>query len=67
MARTQGDRLKEKTVERQFLYEMERDFELAPATSQALLSAAQHVLFSCASNGDVREDGAPNYHDNLAA
>ena len=31
MARTQDERLAEKTAERQFLYELERDFELAPA------------------------------------
>jgi hypothetical protein len=44
MARTQAERLAEKTVERQFLYELERDFELAPATSRALLETAQQVL-----------------------
>jgi hypothetical protein len=44
MARTREDRLSEKTVERQFLYELEHDFELAPATSRAVLEAAQQVL-----------------------
>lgn len=55
MVRSQTERLAEKTVERQFLHELEMDFELAPATSRALLSAAQQVLLSCARNGDVRE------------
>ncbi|MFC1799620.1 DUF1670 domain-containing protein [Candidatus Eisenbacteria bacterium] len=55
MVHTPTERLGEKTVERQFLYELERDFELAPATSRALLSAAQQVLFPSGSNGDVRE------------
>ena len=55
MARSQIDRLSEKTVERQFLHELEVDFELAPATSRALLSAAQQVLLSCAHDGVVRE------------
>ena len=32
MVRSQTDRLSEKTVERQFLYELEADFELTPAT-----------------------------------
>ena len=45
MVRSQTDRLSEKTVERQFLHELENDFELAPATSRALLSAAQQVFF----------------------
>ena len=48
MARSETERLAEKTVERQFLHELEVDFELAPATSRALLSAAQQVLLSCA-------------------
>jgi hypothetical protein len=55
MVQTSTDRLAEKTVERQFLYELERDFELAPATSRAVLSAAQQVLFPSGLNGDVRE------------
>lgn len=55
MVRSQTDRLSEKTVERQFLYELEADFELAPATSRALLSAAQQVLMSCVRGGDLRE------------
>ncbi len=55
MARTQGERLKEKTVERQFLYEMEKDFELAPATSRAVLEAAKQVLLPSRSNGAVGE------------
>jgi hypothetical protein len=55
MVRTQADRLAEKTVERQFLHELEMDFELAPATSRALLSAAQQVLLSCGRSGEVRE------------
>jgi hypothetical protein len=55
MARTQTERLSEKTVERQFLYELERDFELAPATSRAVLEAAKQVLLSSGGNGGVRE------------
>ncbi len=55
MVRSQTDRLAEKTVERQFLHELENDFELAPATSRALLCAAQQVLLSCSRNGEVRE------------
>ena len=55
MVRSQTERLAEKTVERQFLHELEMDFELAPATSRALLSAAQQVLFSCGRNGELRE------------
>ena len=46
MARTQAERLGEKTIERQFLYELEKDFELAPATSRAVLEAAKQVLLS---------------------
>ncbi len=55
MVRSQTDRLSEKTIEQQFLYELEYDFELAPATSRALLSAAQQVLMSCVRVGEVRE------------
>jgi len=55
MARSETQRLAEKTVERQFLHELENDFELAPATSRALLSAAQQVLLSRACNDEVRE------------
>ncbi len=39
MARTEEERLREKTIERQFLYEFERDFELAPATSRAVCTS----------------------------
>ena len=53
--RSQKDRLAEKTVERQFLYELEKDFELAPATSRAVLTAAQQVLLPSMGNGEVRE------------
>ena len=55
MARSETERMAEKTVERQFLHELENDFELAPATSRALLSAAQQVLLSSASKDEVRE------------
>lgn len=55
MARTQGERLREKTVERQFLYELEKDFELAPATSRAILEAAKQVLLPSMGNGSVGE------------
>jgi hypothetical protein len=55
MARRQRERLAEKTVERQFLYELETDFELAPATSRAVLETAQQVLLLSSENGDVRE------------
>jgi hypothetical protein len=52
MARSTTDRLAEKTVERQFLYEMEMDFELAPAASRAVLATAQQVLL--VSGGEPR-------------
>ena len=39
MARSTTERLAEKTVERQFLYEMETDLELAPAASRAMLAS----------------------------
>ncbi len=55
MAHAPTGRLSEKIIERQFLYGLERDFELAPATSRAVLSAAQQVLFPLGANGDVRE------------
>jgi hypothetical protein len=55
MVQTQADRLSEKTAERIFLYELERDFELAPATSRAVLAAARQVLLPLSGNGDVRE------------
>jgi hypothetical protein len=55
MVRTQKERLREKTIERQFLYEMEKDFELAPATSRAVLEAAKQVLLATGSNGKVSE------------
>ena len=55
MARTEEERLREKTVERQFLYELERDFELAPATSRAVLEAAKQVLLPSAGDGGMRE------------
>ena len=44
MVRREAERLAEKTAERQFLYEMETDFELAPAASRAVLETAQQVL-----------------------
>jgi hypothetical protein len=53
MARSTTDRLSEKTVERQFLYEMETDFELAPAASRAVLATAQQVLL--VSGGEPRQ------------
>jgi len=55
MAHTEAERLSEKTAERQFLYELERDFELAPATSRAVLAAAQQVLFPLSGDGQLRE------------
>jgi hypothetical protein len=55
MARTREERLAEKTVERQFLYELESDFEFAPATSRAVLEAAQQVLLPFCGNGEIRE------------
>ena len=54
MARKSTERLAEKTAERQFLYEMERDYELAPATSRALLGTVQQVLLPSA-GGELRE------------
>ncbi len=59
MSRTREQRLAEKTVERQFLYELETDFELAPATSRSVLETAQQVLLCVRSNGDVREGQMP--------
>ncbi|MFH1279933.1 MAG: DUF1670 domain-containing protein [Candidatus Eisenbacteria bacterium] len=55
MARSAAHRLAEKTVERQFLYELETDFELAPATSRSVLETAQQVLFPLVGEGEVRE------------
>ena len=53
MARSRTDRLAETTVERQFRYEMETDFELAPAASRAVLATAQQVLL--VSGGEPRQ------------
>lgn len=47
MTRRTTERLAEKTAERQFLYELETDFELAPAATRAVLATAQQVLLSC--------------------
>jgi hypothetical protein len=55
MVRTSTERLAQKTAERQFLYEMESDFEFAPATSRAVLETAQQVLLLSAGAQDVRE------------
>lgn len=55
MVRTREQRLAEKTVERQFLHEMETDFELAPAMSRAVLEAAQQVLVPSSGSGEIRE------------
>lgn len=55
MVRREVERLAEKTAERQFLYEMETDFELAPAASRAVLETAQQVLLPSLSIGEVRE------------
>jgi hypothetical protein len=55
MVRLEVWRLGEKTVERQFLHELETDFELAPAASRAVLETAQQVLFSSVGDGEVRE------------
>src|SRR5688572_6621106 len=55
MARTTIERLAEKTAERQFLYELERDFELAPAASRAVLVTAQQVLLTPATATAPRE------------
>jgi hypothetical protein len=46
MARSTTERLAEKTCERQFLYELETDFELAPAASRAVLATVQQVLLA---------------------
>jgi len=53
MARSTTERLAEKTSERQFLYELETDFELAPAASRAVLATAQQVLL--VSGGEPRQ------------
>lgn len=55
MVQTREQRLAEKTAERQFLYEMQADFELAPATSRAVLEAAQQVLLPSWDGREVRE------------
>jgi hypothetical protein len=55
MARTREERLAEKTVERQFLHELGSDFDFAPATSWAVLEAAQQVLLPFSENGEIRE------------
>jgi hypothetical protein len=55
MVRRSTERLAEKTAQRQFLYEMERDFELAPATSRAVLETVEQVLLPSASWGEVGE------------
>jgi len=48
MTRSATDRLAEKTIARQFLYELETDFELAPVASRAVLATAQQVLLASA-------------------
>lgn len=53
MTRSTTERLAEKTAERQFLYELETDFELAPAATRAVLATAQQVLL--ASGGEPRQ------------
>lgn len=55
MVRREVERLAEKTAERQFLHEMESDFELAPAASRAVLETAQQVLLCTVESGQVRE------------
>jgi hypothetical protein len=55
MVREAVERLAEKTVERQFLYELETDFELAPAASRALLETAQQVLLPSLGGDELRE------------
>jgi hypothetical protein len=55
MVRGVTERLAEKTAERQFLHELETDFELAPAASRALLETAQQVLLSSPEPDLVRE------------
>jgi hypothetical protein len=55
MVRTEVERLAEKTAERQFLYEMETDFELAPAASRAVLETAQQVFLASLGTCEVRE------------
>ena len=55
MARSREERLAEKTAEKQFLHEMEVDFELAPAASRAVLETAQQVLLSSWDGMGLRE------------
>jgi len=55
MGGSAGPRLAAKTIEHQFLYALEQDFELAPAISRALLATAQQVLLPSCSATDVRE------------
>ncbi len=55
MVRRAEERLAEKTAEKQFLYELETDYELAPAASRSLLETAQQVLLCSAEPGLIRE------------
>jgi hypothetical protein len=55
MVRREVERLAEKTAEKQFLHEMETDFELAPAASRAVLQTAQQVLLCSVGCGQLRE------------
>jgi hypothetical protein len=55
MARRVEERLAQKTIERQFLYELETDFELAPAVSRGVLDVAQQVLLPLGLVGEVGE------------
>jgi hypothetical protein len=55
MVRRAEERLAQKTAEKQFLYELETDFELAPAASRSMLETAQQVLLRSARPEQIRE------------
>ncbi len=55
MVKTGDQRLAEKTAQRQFLYELETDFELAPATSRAVLETAEQVFLARFGSKEVGE------------
>ena len=55
MVRRAEERLAEKTAEKQFLHELETDYELAPAASRSLLETAQQVLLCSTEPGLIRE------------
>ena len=55
MVRGEVERLADKTAERQFVYGMKTDFELAPAASRAIQETARQVLLPLPASGEVRK------------